>query len=181
METTRRLRPPVADAIRIIAMTGARRRRNHRLALAARRSETRSADAACNRAQDRSQNRQAARDFSARSRTTDCRAPTRRRPRQFCFFAVEGRRAGFVDKAVVDVRAEAGLPAGFGLHGLRHSLATVLAVGGAQAAGNHDVARAPSVEYGSRLYPFCRQSPRRIGRTRRRACPSWHGRRNRCA
>jgi integrase len=31
------------------------------------------------------------------------------------------------------VRAEAGLPAGFGLHGLRHSIATLLAVGGAQA------------------------------------------------
>src|SRR5262249_11909060 len=31
------------------------------------------------------------------------------------------------------VRAEAGLPENFGLHGLRHSLATLLAVGGAQA------------------------------------------------
>jgi integrase len=32
------------------------------------------------------------------------------------------------------IRAEAGLPAGIGLHGLRHSLATLLAVDGAAAA-----------------------------------------------
>ena len=55
-------------------------------------------------------------------------------PDDFVFAASKGKGTISLAKAWRAIRAEAGLPKGIGLHGLRHSLATLLAVGGAQAA-----------------------------------------------
>ena len=52
----------------------------------------------------------------------------------FVFAPAKGAGAVSLAKPWRAIRAEAGLPDGIGLHGLRHSLATMLAVGGAQAS-----------------------------------------------
>jgi len=55
-------------------------------------------------------------------------------PDDFVFSPAKGEGPVSLAKPWRAIRAEAGLPAGIGLHGLRHSLATLLAIGGAQAA-----------------------------------------------
>ena len=71
----------------------------------------------------------------ADSGATDHRLPARRRDRTtFIFSPSKGARALSLAKPWRAIRPEAGLPKGIGLHGLRHALATPLAVGGAQAA-----------------------------------------------
>ena len=55
-------------------------------------------------------------------------------PDDFVFSPSKGEGPVSLAKPWRAIRAEAGLPEGIGLHGLRHSLATLLAVGGAQAA-----------------------------------------------
>ena len=181
METQRRLRSAVADAIRIIALTGARKgeitglRWQHvdlkrgLLTLPATAHKT-----------GRKTGKPRVISFT-RSRTRNYRATARRRARQFCFFALEGRRASFIPKPWLAVRAEAGLPAGFGLHGLRHSLATLLAVGGAQAPEIMAALGHRQLSTVQGYIHFADKSPRRLGRTRCRARAGGHGRRNRRA
>ena len=55
-------------------------------------------------------------------------------PDDFVFSPSKGEGPVSLAKPWRAIRAESGLPEGIGLHGLRHSLATLLAVGGAQAA-----------------------------------------------
>lgn len=127
MEAERRLHPAVADAIRIIAMTGARRgeiaglRWSHvdlaggRIVLPVRTHKTG--------------------HKTGKPRTINLPAAAQ---------LILSRQSGegeFVFGGPIElgkpwrrVRQEAALPEGIGLHGLRHSLATMLAIGGAQAA-----------------------------------------------
>ena len=134
METKRRLRPAVADAIRIIAMTGARRgeiyglRWQHvdlkrgLLTLPATAHKT-----------GRKTGKPRIISLPAAAQQIIARQPEGA-PDDFVFSRAKGDGPVSLAKPWRAVRAEAGLPAGFGLHGLRHSLATLLAVGGAQAA-----------------------------------------------
>jgi integrase len=132
MESTRRLRPAVADAIRIIALTGARRGEITGL---------------------RWQHVDLKRGLLTLPVTSHKTGHKTGKPRvihlpaaaqQIVARQPEGAPDGFVfsratggpvllTKPWLAVRAEADLPAGFGLHGLRHSAATHMAVGGAQA------------------------------------------------
>ena len=131
METERRLRPAVADAIRIIAMTGARRGEITGL-----RWQHVELKRACSslpaiRAQDRPQDRQAARhSLPAAAQQIIARQP--KAARRFVF-ARQGRRPVSLTKPWRAIRAEADCP-GFGLQVCAIRLATLLAVGGAQAA-----------------------------------------------
>jgi integrase len=133
MESTRRLRPAVADAIRIIALTGARRgeicglRWSHvdlkrgLLTLPATSHKT-----------GRKTGKPRTIHLPAAAQQIIARQPEGA-PDSFVFSRSKGDGPVLLTKPWLAVRAEAGLPAGFGLHGLRHSIATLLAVGGAQA------------------------------------------------
>jgi integrase len=132
MENQRRLRPAVADAIRVIAMTGARRGeitglrwkhlkggqivlppRAHKTGHKTKKPRTISLPAA-------------AQQIIA--------AQPEGGPDDFVFSPSKGAGPVSLAKPWQIIRGEADLPEGIGLHGLRHSLATLLAVGGAQAA-----------------------------------------------
>ena len=134
METERRLRPAVADAIRIIAMTGARRgeiaglRWQHVdlkrgvLKLPAKAHKTG--------------------HLTGKARIIALPAAAQeiiaRQPdgaaENFVFSRSKSDGPVLLAKPWRNIRTEAGLPEGIGLHGLRHSLATSLAFDGAQAA-----------------------------------------------
>jgi integrase len=133
MEKQRRLRPAAGDAIRVIAMTGARRgeitnlrwqhvdlRRGllilppvmHKTGRATGKPRTISLP-------------NAAQDIIARQPQGG--------PQDFVFAPSKGDGAITLAADWRKIRVEANLPEGFGLHGLRHTLATLLAIGGAQA------------------------------------------------
>jgi integrase len=133
METERRVRSAVADAVRIIAMTGARRgeianlRWEHvdlkagRIALPSRRHKT-----------GRKTGKPRIIALPAAAQAIIARQPD---GRDFVFMGAKGKGPVSLAKPWTAIRREAGLPPkDFGLHGLRHSMATLLAVGGAQAA-----------------------------------------------
>ena len=133
MESQRRLRPAVADAIRIIALTGARRgeicglRWSHvdlkrgLLTLPATSHKT-----------GHKTGKPRVISLPAAAQQIIARQPEVA-PDSFVFSRVKGDGPVLLAKPWRTIRVEAALPAGFGLHGLRHSLATLLAVGGAQA------------------------------------------------
>ena len=56
------------------------------------------------------------------------------KPDDFVFPPAKGNGTLSLTKSWLKIRADAGLPEGIGLHGLRHSVATLLAVDGAEAA-----------------------------------------------
>lgn len=135
MESERRIRPPVADAIRLIALTGCRRSeaanlrwsqvdlQRGRIVLtpSAHKTGKRTgkpriiALAVAAQAVIARQPEGEADDYVFRPGRSDGGAPD-------------------LSHAWANVRAEAKLPASIGLHGLRHSVASHLAMGGAQAA-----------------------------------------------
>jgi integrase len=133
MEKQRRLRPGAGDAIRLIAMTGARRgeitglRWQHVdlkrglliLPPAAHKTGRRTGKARTISLPN------AAQDIIARQPEGG--------PQDFVFAPSKGNGAITLAADWRRIRVEAELPKDFGLHGLRHSLATLLAVGGAQA------------------------------------------------
>jgi integrase len=133
METQRRVRPAVADAIRIIALTGARKgeicglRWQHVdlkrgvIVLPAKAHKT-----------GRKTGKPRVISLPATAQQILARQ-AEGAPDGFVFSRATGDGPVLLTKPWLAVRAEAELPAGFGLHGLRHSLATLLAVGGAQA------------------------------------------------
>jgi integrase len=133
MESERRLRPAVADAIRIIAMTGARcgeitgLRQKHvelkggRIVLPPSRHKT-----------GRKTGKPRIIHLPAAAQQIIARQPEGSLD-AFVFSPSKGAGPVSLTKPWRTIRAEAGLPGGIGLHGLRHSLATLLAVGGAQA------------------------------------------------
>jgi Phage integrase family len=71
------------------------------------------------------------------------------------------------------------LPKGIGLHGLRHSLATLLAVSGAQAPEIMVSLGHRQMSTTTRYLHFCRHCPSRLGRTRHCTCAGRLGRRER--
>ena len=134
METERRLRPGVADAIRIIALTGTRRseitglRWQHvdlkrgRLTLPAKAHKT-----------GRKTGKPRIIVLPAAAQEIVARQPEGA-AENFVFSPSKGDGPVSLAKPWRTIRVEADLPQGIGLHGLRHSLASLLAVGGAQAA-----------------------------------------------
>jgi integrase len=133
MEAARRLRPAVADAIRIIAMTGARRgevtglRWNHvdlqggRIVLPPSAHKTGAKTGAPRVIALPA----AAQAIISRQPASD--------PAGYVFLATKGDGPISLAKPWDIVRREASLPAGIGLHALRHSVATSLAISGAAA------------------------------------------------
>jgi integrase len=132
MEAERRLRPTIADAVRLIAMTGARRgeivglRWRHvdlkggRIVLQAHKT-------------GRKTGKPRVIALPAAAQLIVAAQPEGG-PDAFVFSPSKGNGPVSLAKPWRAIHATAGLPEGFGLHGLRHSLATLLAVGGAQAA-----------------------------------------------
>jgi integrase len=133
METERRLRPAAGDAIRVIAMTGARRgeitnlRWQHvdlkrgLLLLPPTMHKT-----------GRKTGKPRTISLPSIAQDIIARQPEGG-PDDFVFSPSKG--GGPISLAAFwrKIRVEADLPEGIGLHGLRHSLATLLAVGGAEA------------------------------------------------
>ena len=134
MENQRRLRPAVADAIRIIAMTGARRGEITGL-------RWKHVDLKGGRIVLPPSGHKTGRK-TAKPRVIHLPAAAQQilaaqpeaGPDDFVLTPTTGGGPVSLAKPWHAIRAEAGLPEDFGLHGLRHSLATLLAVGGAQAA-----------------------------------------------
>lgn len=134
MEFERRLRSAVADAIRIIAMTGARvgeitgLRWRHvdmkggRIVLPASGHKT-----------GRKTGKPRVIHLPAAAQQIIARQ-LEIGPDDFVFPPTKGNGPVELTKLWRAIRAAAGLPKDIGLHGLRHSLATLLAVGGAEAA-----------------------------------------------
>ena len=134
MEAEKRIRPPVADAIRVIALTGARRGEiaglrwhhvNHKAARI-------TLPPASHKTGKKTQKPRiitlpaVAQEIIARQSAGG--------PDDFVFAPAKGEGAVTLSKPWRKVRAEAKLPDGIGLHGLRHSLASHMAMAGAQAA-----------------------------------------------
>jgi integrase len=134
MQDEKRIRSAVADAIRVIAMTGARRgevagmRWRHvdlragtvTLALTEHKTGRRTGKAKVI-------------SLPAAAQTIIQRQPAGE-PDDFVFRPCKGEGAISLNKPWRDIRAEAGLPADLGLHGLRHSVASHLAMAGASTA-----------------------------------------------
>jgi integrase len=134
MERERRIRAPAANAIRLIALTGCRRgeaaglRWGHvdlkqgRIVLPPTSHKT-----------GRKTGKPRIIDLSSAAQVIIARQPSRS-PEDFVFAPARGDGALALSKIWRKVRVDAALPAGIGLHGLRHSLASHMAMQGAQAA-----------------------------------------------
>jgi integrase len=130
MESEHRVRPAVADAIRVVAVTGARRgeitglRWRHveagRIVLVQHKTARTTGKPRIITLPSSAQ------EIIARQPAGD--------PDDFVFCISKGSGPLSLAKPWRAIRCEANLPEGIGLHGLRHSLASLLAVGGAQAA-----------------------------------------------
>jgi integrase len=133
METERRIRSPVADAIRLIALTGCRRGEAAGL-------RWRHVDLKQGRVVLPPQSHKTGRQTGKpREMTLPAAAQTiisrqsEGGPDDFVFTPARGDGAIALSKAWRKVRTEANLPPTLGLHGLRHSVASHLAMAGAQA------------------------------------------------
>lgn len=134
MENERRIRGPAADAIRVIALTGARRgeiaglRWSHvdlkggRLVIPPTQHKT-----------GRKTGKPRVIALPSAAQAIIARQPEGA-PGALVFQPAHGDSPISLDKPWRAVRAEAGLPDGIGMHGLRHSLASRMAMDGAQAA-----------------------------------------------
>ena len=133
MEAERRIRSPVADAIRLIALTGCRRGEAASLLW-------RDVDLKQGRIVLPPQSHKTGRKtgkpreivLPAEAQKIIARQ-TEGRPEDFVFAPARGDGAVELSKAWRKVRKEAELPPALGLHGLRHSIASHLAMSGAQA------------------------------------------------
>jgi integrase len=133
METERRIRSPVADAIRLIALTGCRRGEAAGM-------RWRNVDLKQGRVVLPPQSHKTGRKtgkpreimLPAEAQKIIARQ-TEGGPDDFVFAPVRGDGAIALSKAWRKIRKEADLPETLGLHGLRHSIASHLAMGGAQA------------------------------------------------
>jgi integrase len=134
MAREKRIRPAVADAIRLIALTGARRGEVAGLERAhvdLKRGLITLPPRAHKTGRKTGKPRviglpAAAQAIIARQRAGE--------PESFVFAPARGERPIALSKVWRTVRTEAALPDGIGLHGLRHSLASHMAMGGAEAA-----------------------------------------------
>ena len=133
MEDQKRIRPAVADGIRFIALTGARRGevtgllwryvdlKNGRVVLPAKAHKG-----------GHKTGKPRIITLPAAAQIIIARQPDGK-PDDFVFRPSKGEGAINLSKPWARVRTEAELPAALGLHGLRHSIATSLAVAGASA------------------------------------------------
>jgi integrase len=134
MEAERRIRRPVADAIRVIALTGARRGEIAGM-------EWKHVDPKAGTVTlPATRHKTGARTGKPRviglpavAQALIARQPAGE-PDAYVFAPARGEGPLNLTKPWNLVRAEAGLPEGMGLHGLRHSLASNMAMEGAQAA-----------------------------------------------
>ncbi len=134
MEAEKRIRAPVADAIRLIALTGCRR--GEAAGLLWRHVDLKQGRIVLPPASHKTgkiTGKPRIINLPAVAQAIIAKQP-QTGPDDFVFQPARGNGAVALSKAWRKVRAEADLPAGFGLHGLRHSLASHLAMGGAQAA-----------------------------------------------
>ncbi|MCB1932754.1 MAG: site-specific integrase [Candidatus Accumulibacter sp.] len=134
MENEHRIRPAVADAIRLISLVGCRRGeaanllwehvdlRAGRIVIPPSGHKT-----------GRRTSKPRVISLPAAAQTIIARQPAGERS-DYVFSPAKGSGPLALAKPWRQVREEAGLPAGLGLHGLRHSLASHLAMGGASAA-----------------------------------------------
>jgi integrase len=134
MENEKRVRPAHADAIRIIALTGARRGeianllhsnvdlKNGIITLPPLQHKT-----------GRKTGKPRIIGLPAAAQAIISRQPEGS-PSDYVFMPSKGSGAVSLSKSWNKVREEAGLPEGIGLHGLRHSLASHMAMQGAEAA-----------------------------------------------
>jgi len=134
MEADQRIRAPVADAIRLIALTGCRRGEASGL-------RWRHVDLKRGRIEypplehkaGRKTNKPRIITLAAAAQAIIARQPEGDHD-DFVFQPARGSGAINLSPPWRKVRAEAGLPEKLGLHGLRHSVATSMAMGGAEAA-----------------------------------------------
>lgn len=134
MEEELRIKPAVADAIRVIALTGARRSeiagaqwqhvdlKGGRIVLPPASHKT-----------GRRTGKPRIIGLPSAAQAIIARQP-KGEPEDYVFRPAKGQGAIALSRPWRDVREEAKLPEGIGLHGLRHSLASMMAVDGAQAA-----------------------------------------------
>lgn len=133
METERRIRSPMADAIRLIALTGCRRGEATGL-------RWRHVDLKQGRILLPPQSHKTGRKtgkpreiaLAEAAKSIIARQP-QGEPDDYVFAPAKGDGEIALSKGWRKVRVEADLPPALGLHGLRHSIASHLAMGGAQA------------------------------------------------
>ena len=133
METERRMRPAAADAIRFIALTGARR--GEVLGLLWQYVDLRSGVVTIPAANHKTGHRTGKPriiNLPAAAQAIVARQPAGK-PTDFVFKPAKGEGCISLTKPWQQVRNESGLPANLGLHGLRHSLASHLAMDGASS------------------------------------------------
>lgn len=134
MEDEKRIRSPVADAIRLIAMTGARR--GEVAGMRWRHVDLRSGIVTLTSTEHKTGHRSGKAKIIALPAAALIiiqRQPAGE-PDDFVFRPYKGTGAIALNKPWRDVREEAQLPADLGLHGLRHSVASHLAMAGASTA-----------------------------------------------
>ncbi len=132
METERRIRQPVADAVRVIALTGARR--GEVASMCWRHVDLKSGLVILDvhkTAKTTGKPRQIG--LPAAAAALIARQPAGG-PDDYVFAPSRGAGPLVLSKPWRAIRAEAELPEGIGLHGLRHSLASHMAMQGAQAS-----------------------------------------------
>ena len=132
METERRIRQPVADAVRVIALTGARRGEVAGMRWC---HVDLKAGLVTLDAHKTAKSTGAARQIGlpAAAAALIARQPEGE-PDDYVFAPSRGAGPVQLSKPWRAIREEAGLPDGIGLHGLRHSLASHMAMTGAQAS-----------------------------------------------
>lgn len=134
MEAEKRVRRPVADAIRVIALTGARR--GEIAGLKWGQVDLQRARLVIPPASHKTGRRTGKPRII--SLPTEAQALIARQPEggaeDFVFQPAKGDGSVDLSHPWRDIRAEAKLPEGIGLHGLRHSLASHMAMQGAQAS-----------------------------------------------
>jgi len=134
MENEKHIRGPVADAMRLIALTGARR--GEAAGLKWRHVDLRKGlitlPASAHKT-GKATGKPRVIGLPAAAQAIIAKQPSGG-PDDFVFQPAKGNGAIALSKVWRTVRAEAKLPEGIGLHGLRHSLASHMAMGGAGAA-----------------------------------------------
>lgn len=134
MEDEKRIRAPVADAIRLIAMTGARR--GEVAGMRWRHVDLRAGIVTLSSAEHKTGHRSGKAKIIALPTAAQIiiQRQTAGKPDDFVFRPYKGTGAIALNKPWRDIRAEAQLPDDLGLHGLRHSVASHLAMAGASTA-----------------------------------------------
>jgi integrase len=138
METERRIRQPVADAIRLIALTGCRRGEAANLRWAhVELKRGRIVLPPNSHKSGRKTNKPRIIPLPAAAQAIIARQP-QGEDQDFVFAPAKGDGALALSRIWANVREEAGFSKRLGLHGLRHSIASHLAMGGAQARADHE-------------------------------------------